>query len=303
VLPGDRVDAVLAGERYASPELRAQTAERLGLDQPLLVQYGRYLNNLVHGDFGNSFVTDRPVSSVIRETAPASLRLAFWATIAETIVGLAVASFVMRRRSKRWRTMSTIVTVAMLSLPVFVLGYVLQLALGVFPAEHNWPQWARFPVQGIGPDTWFLGVIPTGEQWRSLVMPVVVLASVSTAIVIRLAINSITTVQAQPHVAGARARGLSERRVFTRHVLRNALLPVITFIGVDLVGLFGAAVVTETVFNWPGIGSEIATALGRQDVPIILGITVVLAIAYVLANLVVDLLYRVLDPRVRREEL
>jgi ABC-type dipeptide/oligopeptide/nickel transport system permease component len=301
VLPGDRVDAVLASDRFLTDDVRDRTMERLGLDEPLLVQYGRYWESIAHGDFGNSFVTGREVRDIITSTAPASLRLAFWAVLIELIVGVLLARF-MFRRNRALRMPIGVVTLLALSVPVFVVGLVLQLALGVFPAEHNWPAWLRFPVQGIGPDEWILGVIPSGDQWRSLVLPAVTLAAASTAIAYRLTMSSLRSVSTEPHVNGARARGLSERLVFRRHIARNATIPAITFVGLDLANLFGAAVITESVFNWPGVGSEVATALERQDTPVILGFTIVLCGVYLLVNIAVDVLYRLLDPRLRERD-
>jgi oligopeptide transport system permease protein len=298
VLPGNGADGLLAGDRVASEELRRQTEQQLGLDRPLVVQYGKYWGNLLQGDLGTSFSTGRPVADMLRDAAPASLRLAFWALVLEVVIGVGVAAFVYRRHRLQWLASGW--SVFAIAVPVFVLGYVLQIVLGVQSVKHDWPQWMRFPVQGIGDDSWFL-VFPTGGQWRALVLPALTLAIVSSAVLLRLAITNLREAALAPHVVGARARGLSERVVFRRHVLRNALVPLLTFVAADLVALFGSAVLTETVFNWPGVGSVISRAIERRDVPVVLGAGIVLAIAYVVVNAVVDVAYRIIDPRLRHE--
>jgi oligopeptide transport system permease protein len=298
VLPGNGADGVLAGDRVASEQLRQQTVQQLGLDRPLLVQYRTYWSGLLRGDLGTSFSTGRPVADMLRDAAPASIRLAFWALVLEVAIGVGVAALVFRRRRLQWLASGW--SVFAVAVPVFVLGYVLQIVLGVQSVKHDWPQWMRFPVQGIGDDSWFL-VFPTGDQWRALALPALTLAVVSSAVLLRLAITNLRDAAQAPHVIGARARGLSDRTVFRRHVLRNALIPLMTFVAADLVALFGSAVLTETVFNWPGLGSVISRAIERRDVPVVLGAGIVLAVAYVFVNTVVDVAYRIIDPRLRYE--
>jgi ABC-type dipeptide/oligopeptide/nickel transport system permease component len=296
ILPGSSADAMLSGDRVVSDAERQRIEHDLGLDQSLVVQYGDYWNNILHGDLGSSFSTGRPVGDMLRSAAPASLRLAFWALLLEIGIGIGVAVLVHRRR--HLRNIASGVSVFAIAVPIFVFGYILQLALGVYPTQHDWPQWTRFPVQGIGDDHWWF-VIPLGSQWRYLAMPVVCLTLVSSAILLRLTFASLRTAARAPHVDGARARGISERAVFRRHVLRNATLPLITFLAADLVALFGSAVLTETVFNWPGVGSVVARGIERRDIPVVLGASIVLAIAYVLVNTVIDVVYRFVDPRLR----
>lgn len=298
ILPGDQVDAVLAGDRTVSPELRQQTAHRLGLDKSPVVQYERYWSRLIHGDLGTSFSSERPVRTLVFEAAPASLRLTFWALLIELAIGIGIAVLVHRR--VRWRAFVTACAVFAIAVPIFVLGYVLQLALGVYPVEHDWPAALRFPVQGIGDDTWW-GVVPLHAQWRYVMLPAFTLAVVSSAVLLRLTFSSLQNAWQAPHVMGARARGVPDRQIFRRHVLRNAAIPLMTFVGADLVSLFGSAVLTESVFNWPGLGSVLSTAMARQDVPVVLGASIVLAVAYVFVNTLVDVLYRLVDPRLREK--
>ncbi|MCA1693201.1 MAG: ABC transporter permease, partial [Actinobacteria bacterium] len=169
----------------------------------------------------------------------------------------------------------------------------------VYTFQQGFPAWARFPVQGIGPDSWALFVIPTGSQWRHLVLPVITLASVHTALVARMTRGSMLEVMRSDYMRTANAGGLTKRTILLKHGLKNAMIPVITLIGLDLADLIGAAILTETVFNWPGIGSSVATAITFLDAPIVLGLSLVLVLAYVLINLIVDLSYSFFDPRIR----
>jgi peptide/nickel transport system permease protein len=185
------------------------------------------------------------------------------------------------------------------AVPVFVLGFLLIQITGVYAFQHNWPDWARFPTQGIGPNQWYLFVIPTAEQFQYLFQPALILASVSTAIITRLTRTTMLEAMNADHVRTARAKGLKEGQVLGKHTLRNALIPVVTFIGIDFGTLVGAAVLTETVFNWPGLGSKIATSAANEDLPVVLGLSVVVILVYGVANLLVDISYGFLDPRIR----
>jgi len=169
----------------------------------------------------------------------------------------------------------------------------------VQPFKNDWPEWARLRVQGIGPDSWTLFFIPTGEQWRYLLLPAVTLASVSTALATRMMRGSMLEVLQADYMRTARSKGLRERAVVLRHGLRNALIPVITLVGIDFGTVIGAAILTETVFNWPGIGSQIANSVGARDAPVVLGLSLVVVIAYTVINLLVDLSYAWFDPRIR----
>jgi ABC-type dipeptide/oligopeptide/nickel transport system permease component len=227
------------------------------------------------------------------------LRLAFWAILIEVVFGISVGLFSALRKYSLADHSVTLIVAAASAIPVFVLGFILQYTFAVSPAQRGWPSWMQLKVQGIGPNSWVLGVIPTGDQWRYLVMPAIVLASVSTALAARMTRGSMIEVQGSDFMRTARAKGLSRRQVVTRHGLRNALIPVITLIGIDFGVVFGSAIVTETVFNWPGIGSKIADSVTRRDAPVILGLTLVVVVVYVVANLLVDLSYGWFDPRIR----
>jgi ABC-type dipeptide/oligopeptide/nickel transport system permease component len=164
------------------------------------------------------------------------------------------------------------------------------------------PDWMQLRTSRLGPDTWFLFFIPVGEQWRYLILPAVTLACVSTALAARMTRGSMLEVLRADYIRTARSKGLGERSVVLRHGLRNALIPVVTLIGIDFGTIIGAAVLTETVFSWPGIGSQIVESVRERDLPTILGLSLVVVVAYVVVNLLVDLSYAWFDPRIRLGE-
>lgn len=300
VVPGDPVEVIAGSSGRAVPEaVRANIEAKFGLDQPLLSQYTSYLGRLVRFDLGESYDTGRSVNDLLRQTGTNSLRLAIWAILVEIVIGITAGILSAVRRYSFLDAVTTVSTAAASAIPVFVLGYLLQNMLGVFPNQRGWPQWARFPVQGIGENDWALFFIPMGGQWRYLVLPAITLACVSTALVARMTRTTMLEVGRADFMRTARAKGLSERQVTMRHGLRNALIPVVTLIGLDIGTMIGSAILTETVFNWPGIGSTIARALSARDAPVVLGLTTVLVVVYVVVNLLVDLSYGWLDPRIR----
>jgi ABC-type dipeptide/oligopeptide/nickel transport system permease component len=299
-LPGDPANLIAGGaDRNPDPRTIEQINERYGFDDPLLVQFGDYWQRTVQWDLGESFQTRRSVNDVLGEKTVNSLRLAIWAIIIEVIVGISVGLLSAMRRYSLSDKLTTVATAAASAIPVFVLGYILQYAFAVYPNLHDWPEWARLRTSRIGPDTWTLFFIPTGEQWRYLVLPAVTLACVSTALAARMTRGSMLEVQRADYMRTAKAKGLPERKIVTRHGLRNAMLPVITLIGIDFGTVIGAAVLTETVFSWPGLGSAIAESVLDRDLPITLGLTLAVVIAYSVINLMVDVSYAWFDPRIR----
>jgi ABC-type dipeptide/oligopeptide/nickel transport system permease component len=298
IVPGDPIQT-MAGERAVTPQIRQNIEEKLGLDQPWYVQYGRYLNRLIHGDLGESYRSSRDVNEILGNAAPASLRLAFWALIVEIIIGIAAGLLSAVKRYSFVDALTTVTTTMVLAVPVFVLGYLLIYMFAVYSFQKGFPEWARFPAQGIGPNRWAFFVIPLGDQWRYLLMPTIALASVQTALVARMTRGSMLEVMRADYMRTAAAGGLLRRTILLKHGLKNAMIPVITLIGLDLASLIGSAILTETVFNWPGIGSSIAQALTFLDAPIVLGLSLVLVLAYVLINLLVDVSYAFFDPRIR----
>ncbi len=298
VVPGDPVE-IMAGERSVSPQIRANLEEKLGLDQPWYVQYGKFWDRLVHGDLGESYRSGRSVNEILGRAAPASVRLAIWAIIVQVIIGIATGLVSAIRRYSFIDALTTVSTTMLLAVPAFVLGYVLIYMLGVYTFQHEFPSWAKFPVQGIGPNAWTLFFIPTGSQWRFLLMPTLTLASVQTALVARMTRGSMLEVLRADYMRTAAAGGLSKRTIFLKHGLKNAMIPVVTLLGLSMAEMIGSAILTETVFNWPGMGSSIATAITFLDAPIVLGLSLVLVLTYVLLNLLVDLSYAFFDPRIR----
>lgn len=298
VVPGDPVQ-LLAGERAVTPQIRENLEAKFGIDQPWYVQYGKYWNRLLHGDLGESYRSGRSVNGILGDAAPASLRLAFWALMAEILIGIVTGLVSAVKRYSFIDALTTVSTTMLLAVPAFVLGYLLIYMFGVYTFQRGFPEWARLPVQGIGPNSWALFFIPTGGQWRYLVMPVMTLASVQTALVARMTRGSMLEVMRSDYMRTAAAGGLTPRKVILKHGLKNAMIPVVTLIGLSLADLIGAAILTETVFNWPGIGSSIAQAISFLDAPIVLGLSLVVVITYVLINLLVDLSYAIFDPRIR----
>ncbi len=299
LLPGDPVERMSGGDRAVDAATRAAIEEKLGLDRPWYEQYGRFWSRLARGDLGDSFAQGRSVNDVLAETAPATLRLAIWAIILEVLIGVTAGVAAAVRRASFVDSLVRVSTTVAIAVPVFVLGYLLQYMLGVYAFRHGFPGWARFPVQGIGPDSWALFFVPTGSQWRYLALPALTLASVSTAVVARMTRATMLEVMGADYVRTATAKGLPRRTVVVKHGLRNALIPLVTLVGLDLGALMGSAVLTETVFNWPGMGSAIQRAVTSLDAPIVLGLSLVLVVAYVAINLAVDLSYAWLDPRIR----
>jgi ABC-type dipeptide/oligopeptide/nickel transport system permease component len=299
IIPGDPVELMAGASGRAVPEATRQAIEeQFGLDEPILTQYVEFWQRTLTGDLGTSYASRRPVSDILGETFPNSLRLAVWAILIETVIGISAGVLSAVKRYSFVDGLTTVLTALASSIPVFVLGFIFQQVFGVFPNQQDWPEWARMPVQGT-PDEWNLFFFPSGEDWRSLVLPAIVLASVGTALVARMTRTTMLEVSRADYMRTARAKGLTERNVVLHHGLRNALIPVVTLIGLDLANLMGAAIITETVFNWRGMGRQIATSIFRRDAPVVLGLTLVLVVAYVLINLLVDLSYGFFDPRVR----
>ena len=301
LLPGDPATLIAGGSNRAVDEGVVERArERYGLDDPLYEQYFDYWNRTVRWDLGESSENGRPVSEILSDRAVASIRLGIWAVIIEVIVGISVGVVSAIRRYSWQDKLTTVITAAASAIPVFVLGYLLIWAFAVYPAQHEWvPDWVQMKTSGIGPNTWALFFIPVGEQWRYLFLPALTLACVSTALCARMTRGSMLEVLGADYMRTARAKGLRERSVVSRHGLRNTMLPVITLIGLDFGTVIGSAVLTETVFSWPGIGSLIADSVTDRDIAVLLGLTLVVVLAFAIINLIVDLSYAWFDPRVR----
>lgn len=299
-LPGDPVNLIAGGgNRVVNPVTIEQVTERYGFDKPLVIQFKDYWVRTVQWDLGESFQTRRSVNDLLGDKAVNSLRLSIWAILIEIVVGIAVGLVSAIRRYSIADQMTTVVTAAASAVPVFVLGFIFQYLFAVIPNKQAWPEWLALRTSRLGPDSWAFFFIPTGEQWRFLLLPAVTLASVSTALAARMTRGSMLEVMRADYMRTARAKGLRERDVVARHGLRNAMLPVITLIGIDFGTVIGSAVLTETVFSWPGLGSAIADSVIARDLPITLGLTLAVVVAYSVINLLVDVSYAWFDPRIR----
>jgi ABC-type dipeptide/oligopeptide/nickel transport system permease component len=299
-LPGDPARLIAGGaDRSIDEGVIERINDRYGLDEPIMTQFVDYWQRTIQWDLGESFLNRRSVNDILGEKAVNSIRLGIWAIIIEIIVGISVGLLSALRRYSVADKLTTILTAAASAIPVFVLGFLLQWLFAVQPNKLGWPEWATLRTQGIGPDSWTLFFIPTGEQWRYLILPAITLASVSTALAARMTRGSMLEVMRADYMRTARAKGLNERSVVWKHGLRNAMLPVVTLIGIDFGTVIGAAILTETTFSWPGLGSEIANAVTQRDLPVILGLTLVVVIAFALINLLVDISYAWFDPRIR----
>ena len=276
-LPGDPIRA-LAGDRPVSPAVLAVLTERFNLDQPLHIQYWEYVKGLVRGDLGTDF-RGRPVLDTIERTLPVTVRLAIVAIVFETVIGLVAGVLAGIRRNGFLDNLVLVSTTLVVSVPILVLAFVAQLLFGL---ELGW-----FPIAG------------TRDGWYSYVLPGLVLASGSVAYVARLTRTSVAENLRADYVRTARAKGLPNRTVIVRHTLRNSLIPVVTFIGADIGTLLGGAIVTETVFNLPGIGREVFDSIRAQEGAVVVGIVTLMVFFFIFFNLVVDVLYAVLDPRIR----
>ncbi|HEX5366589.1 MAG TPA: ABC transporter permease [Acidimicrobiales bacterium] len=299
-LPGDPASLIAGGaDRVVDQGVVERINERYGLDDPLLVQFKDYWARTLQWDLGESYLDRRSVNDILGEKAVNSVRLGLWAIIIEVVVGISVGVLSALRRYSLGDRFTTIVTAAASAVPPFVLGFLLQYLFAVQPHKQGWPEWAQLHTSGLGPDTWTFFFVPTGDQWRYLVLPAVTLACVSTALAARMTRGSMLEVLRADYMRTALAKGLSERQVVVRHGLRNAMLPVVTLIGIDFGTVIGAAVLTETTFSWPGLGSEIADSVGSRDLPVLLGLTLAVVLAFALINLVVDVSYAFFDPRIR----
>jgi peptide/nickel transport system permease protein len=293
--PGDPF-AAAAESPYLSPQVIEQARRNYGLDQPLWMQYLRYLGNLARGDLGISFSLHRPVRDALLDALPNTLLLAATALLLDFGLGITIGTLqAMRAGTKLDRTLS-IVTLTLFSTPVFWLGLMLLLVfsqlLGLFPVGG-----VTDPVLYPYLTTW--GKI-LDRLWH-LCLPALTLGIVGAAGTARYQRAAILEVVRQDFIRAARAKGLSERAVATRHALRNALLPTITLFGLTFPVLLSGTVLVETVFAWPGMGKLTVDAVLRRDYPLVLGATILAAVTVVLGNLLADLAYRIADPRTREE--
>ena len=287
VLPGDPIK-LITGERAISPALYNQIVKENALDKPLYYQYVRWVDHLFHGDLGQSYQLKRPVSSILLEKFPNTLRLALVAIIIEAILGVLAGVLSAVKRYSFWDVFVTLSTSVLVSLPVFWLGLLLQWVIGI-----KFKQWGLpyLPTSGLNGDHF--------PQIAHLILPAVTLASVSTAYAARIARSQLLEVMGQDYIRTAYAKGLSGGEVIWGHGLKNAMIPVVTYLGLDLGGMIGGTILTETVFNYPGVGQVIYQAITLRDWPIVMGGVIIIVVLVMLINLLVDISYAFLDPRIR----
>jgi len=280
-IPGDPVRMLMG--QHGDPETEAEIRAELGLDKPLHVQYFRFLGRLLKGDLGKSYRQRRPVKEILLERLPATLKLGTAALCLAVFFGVAAGIIAALNRNKPLDGAVMVASLVGISTPVFWLGLMLML---VFASRLKW-----LPVAGYGTD----------GDLRHLVLPAVSLSLVYLGYIARITRSSLLEVIGMEFLRTARAKGLGERVAAIKHGLRNALIPIVTVIGLNFAGLLGGAVATETVFAWPGIGRAMVLAIGMRDVPVIEGGVIVLSLSFVLINLLVDVSYSFIDPRIRLE--
>lgn len=279
VMPGDPIRA-LSGDKPLEPAVVEALQERYHLDKPFYEQYAIYITNVMRGDFGTDF-RGRPVRDIMRTSLPVTVRLALLAFTFEVIIGLTAGVVAGVRKGKFFDSLVLVSTLIVIAIPIFVLGFMAQIVFGL---KLGW-----FPISGYR------------EGLQSLLLPALVLASLSLAYIARLARTSLVENLRADYVRTAKAKGLSTRRVIGIHTLRNSLIPVATYLAVDLGALMGGAIITETIFNLPGLGRAVFDATRSQEGTVVIGIATFLVIVYMIANLLVDVLYGILDPRIRYE--
>ena len=289
---GDPVSQMLGQD--ATPEDRARLRTELGLDEPFYVQFSTFVGNAVQGDFGISLRQGRAVSTLIKERLPATLELAFTAAILAIVVGIPAGVYTALRRNS-WLSQALLaVSLIGISLPTFLIGILLIL---VFAVQLGWlPSYGRGDVVKLG--WWSTGFL-TPAGWRHLILPAITLSLFQLTLIMRLVRSEMMEVLRTDYIKFARARGLTDRAVNFGHALKNTLVPVITITGLQLGGIIAFAIVTETVFQWPGMGLLFIQSVQFADIPVMAAYLCLIALVFVLINLVVDLLYFAVDPRLR----
>ncbi len=301
---GDPAEVRL-GQR-ADAESLAAVRRELGLDRPLAVQYLDFLGNAVQGDLGRSYRSNVPVNDEIRTRFPATIELAVAAMALATVIGIAAGALAARRRHGIFDYSSTVGALVGVSVPTFWLGILLIIVFGL------WLEWLPIsgrvdPRLGADPAAPFLTIrsylsgnwTVANDALRHLVLPAITLAAWPAAITARMTRASLIEALDQDYVRTARAKGLQEREIVRGHAFRNALIPIVTVVGLEFGSLLGGAVVTETVFAWPGLGALTVAAINARDYQVVQGVVLLLGTVFILLNLLVDIAYAALDPRIR----
>jgi dipeptide transport system permease protein len=305
MVPGDPVE-LLAGERGISPERHAELMHDMGLDQPLLVQYGRYIVDVAQGDLGDSIVTRTPVLTEFLTLFPATVELSICAILFATLIGLPLGIIAAVRRGSMFDHSLMGLSLAGYSMPIFWWALLLIL---LFSVNLGWtPVSGRISVlYWVEPVTGFMlidSLLSEDEgaflsALSHLILPAIVLGTVPLAVIARMTRSSMLEVLGEDYIRTARAKGLAPFQVIGLHALRNALIPVVTVIGLQVGVLFAGAILTETIFAWPGIGKWLIESVARRDYPALQGGVLLVAAVIMMVNLLVDLTYGILNPRIR----
>ncbi|CAN7179681.1 ABC transporter permease subunit [Variovorax paradoxus] len=305
LVPGDPIET-MAGERGIDPERHAQLRAAYGFDKPVIVQYGIYIGRVLHGDLGKSLVTQESVANEFLALFPATVELAVCAIAFALLLGLPAGILAAVRRNSIFDHGVMATSLTGYSMPIFWWGLLLIL---FFSVQLGWtPVSGRIAVQYfVEPETGFLLIDAlragdTGAFWSALhhlVLPAIVLGTVPLAVIARMTRSAMLEVLGEDYIRTARAKGLSRLRVVGLHALRNALIPVVTVIGLQVGVLFTGAILTETIFSWPGVGKWLIEAIGRRDYPVLQGGMLLLGGIVMLVNLLVDVTYGVINPRIR----
>ncbi|MCS5723595.1 ABC transporter permease [Herbiconiux sp. CPCC 203407] len=277
-MPGDPLLA-LFGDKTPNPAVLERLREQYHLDQPFIVQYFLYLGGILRGDFGTSF-SGEPVTDILARTFPVTIRLALMALFIEFVLGVLIGLISGLRKGKLFDASALVISLILISLPIFVIAFVAQFIFGIQLG------WARTTVSA-------------GAPIQDLILPAFVLASITFAQIVRLTRSSVIETQSLDFVRTAYGKGLSRRRIIPVHILRNSLIPVVTYAATDFGVLLVGATVTEGIFNVPGVGRTLYQAIIRGEGPTVVSFVTVMVLIYLVVNLVVDLLYGLLDPRIR----
>ena len=276
LVPGDPVEVMLGDS--ASITDRKDLRDQLGLNKPLLVQFGTYLNNLAHGDLGQSIHTKTPIIELFKVRYPASIKLALLSLVIGVVIGIPLGVYAALKAGHWQDLVVTIVSVRLSAMPVFWLGPMLMLVFAV------WLGW--LPVSGM-------------DEPTSIILPALTLGFGLSAILTRMTRTSLLEVLNEDFIRTARAKGLSERKVIVGHALRAALLPIVTIVGLQMGSLLAGTVITETIFSWDGIGRLLVESIEKRDYPVTQACVLTVALSYVVINLLTDIVYRVVDPRMK----
>lgn len=274
--PGDTARTILGDD--APMEAVEALNQELGLNDPVIVRYARYMGDLLHGDLGNSYKSGRPVFDEVMSRFPDTLKLAFWGMVFAIVLSIPIGIISATRQYSLTDSISMIFALLGVATPNFWLGLMLIIA---FSLHLHW-----FPSGG-------------SEGWKSLILPVITLGTGCMANITRTTRSSMLEVVRQDYIRTAKAKGVSGKAVIYRHALKNALIPVVTVIGLQFGSLLGGAVLTETVFSWPGVGTYLVNSIKAKDTPAVLGCVIIFSICFSIVNLGVDILYAYIDPRIK----